>query len=378
MKKKGIRKGRRFACALVVIAAGSLTLTACQTTSEQGTAAAAQGQPKAAPQSASAPAESVTPASASSVAPKNTVASNGILTGPIPEVRGPKRAVAVGKFTATGAFTSKYGSWDIGGGLGAMLTSALVESKRFVVLERSQVQQVLSEQQLKGSGVVSKTTGPDLGNLTGVQYFIYGAVTEFGVDDEGGGFGVGGAAGGVLGGLLSGAVSHQSSSGKVAMDIRVVDATTGRVLEVQRVEEPVESSGIDLSVGYDGLNLGGNKFWKTPLGEACRRALTRAVQNIAREADGKPWAGQVVDYDSGVIYINAGQRSGIKSGDSFMVERIVKKLTDPATGEVLSLRKSPLGVVKVDMVEPKISAGKFTPIDVQPPKRGDLVLTVKK
>lgn len=47
--------------------------------------------------------------------------------------------------------------------------------------------------------------------------------------------------------------------------IRVVDATTGRVLEVQRVEEPIDSSGFDVSVGYNGLSLGGNKFCKTPL-----------------------------------------------------------------------------------------------------------------
>ncbi len=300
-----------------------------------------------------------------------------ILTGPIPSVQGPKRTVAVGKFSATGAFTSKYGSWDIGGGLAAMLTSALVESERFIVIERAQVQQLLSEQQLKGSGAVSETTGPDLGRLTGVQYFIYGAVTEFGVDDEGGGIGIGGSGGNLLGGLLSGALSHQSSSGKVAMDLRIVDASTGQVLEVKRVEEPVESSGVDLSVGYEGVSLGGNKFWKTPLGEACRRALTRAVQHFAQEANDRPWTGQVVDYDGGVIYINAGGRNGIQVGDSFRIERIVKKLTDPATGEILMLRKAPLGLVKVDFVEPKIAAGTFTAIDVQAPERGDLVSTVE-
>jgi len=373
---------RRALCVVAAITAGSFSIAACQTTEQAATGASTQAAAQPVAQAAQ-PAQAVKPAvqqasAAASGAEKVAAPGNGILTGPIPEVHGPKRTVAVGKFSATGAFTSKYGSWDIGGGLAAMLTSALVESQRFNVVERAQVQQILTEQQLKGSGVVSKTTGPDLGNLTGVQYFIYGAVTEFGVDDEGGGFGVGAAAGGVLGGLLSGALSHESASGKIAMDVRVVDATTGRVLEVQRVEEPIESSGFDLSVGYSGLSMGGNKFWKTPLGEASRRALTRAVQNIARQADGKPWAGQVVDFDGGVLFINAGGRSGIKTGDSFMVERIVKKLTDPATGEVLSLRKAPLGLVKVDTVEPKISMGKFTAIDVNPPKRGDLVLTVRK
>jgi len=101
------------------------------------------------------------------------------------------------------------------------------------------------------------------------------------------------------------------------------------------------------------------------------------VQNVALKADARPWTGQVVDYDKGMLFINAGQRSGIKAGESFMIERVVKKLTDPATGEVLSLRKARLGMVKVSTVEPKISSGAFTAIDVLPPKRGDLVMTVK-
>ena len=148
------------------------------------------------------------------------------------------------------------------------------------------------------------------------------------------------------------------------------------MLDVTRVEEPVGSSGIDLSIGYDGMSLGGNNFWKTPLGEACRKALTRAVQHFAQEANGRPWTGQVVEYDSGVLYINAGNRNGIKVGDSFRVERIIKKLTDPATGEILMLRKAALGLVEVDTVEPKIAAGNFTAVDVQKPQRGDLVSTL--
>ena len=66
----------------------------------------------------------------------------------MPVIPGPKRTIAVGKFDAIGAFTQKYGDWDIGGGLAAMLTSALVKSDRFVVIERAELSQILSEQEL--------------------------------------------------------------------------------------------------------------------------------------------------------------------------------------------------------------------------------------
>ena len=61
------------------------------------------------------------------------------LIEPVREISGPKRTVTVGGFQSTGAFVAKYGDWDVGGGLAAMLTSALVDSDRFIVVERAAI-----------------------------------------------------------------------------------------------------------------------------------------------------------------------------------------------------------------------------------------------
>ncbi len=299
-----------------------------------------------------------------------------ILTEPVQEIAGPKRVVSVGKFDAVGSFEQKYGDWDIGGGLSAMMTSALVESGRFIVVERANVQQVLAEQQMKGQNVTNPTTGPELGQVTGLNFLIYGSVTEFGDQDEGGGFGVG-LSGGNVGNLFSGALSRQSASGKVAMDIRLVNATTSQVEEVYRVSEPIDNSSWDLSLGYKGVSMGTNQFLKTPLGEATRKAITRAVQMIAAKSNSVAWTGRVVDFDEGQVYINAGSNSGIRANDKFMVERVIKKLTDPQTGEVLMIRKKELGLVTVTDVTAKLSFGGFVPLDIDTPQRGDLIVIVR-
>ena len=210
-----------------------------------------------------------------------------------------------------------------------------------------------------------------------MQFLLYGAVTEFGTEDSGGGVSMGFMGGG-LGNLLSGAVSKQTTSGRVAMDIRVVDTTSGRIIETHKVSQPVESSGIDLSVGYRGMNIGGNQFANTPLGMAARKAITEAVTQVARDAQKTDWTGQVVDFDAGEIVINAGGNSGLKMGDMFVVERVTKRLTDPATGEILSVRKKPLGIVEIDQLEPKVASGKFQPLEVDKPVRGDFVVVMKK
>jgi curli biogenesis system outer membrane secretion channel CsgG len=327
--------------------------------------------------SQSEPAKRASPAKSDGNKSENNKYDGKILTQNVAIIPGPKRTVAVGRVDAIGAFTSKYGSWDVGGGLGAMLTTALIESNRFIVIERAQLQKTLSEQELKGNKLTNQSTGPQLGKLIGVQFLIFGSVTEFGADDKGGGMSFG-LSGGAIGSLLSGAFSRQSTSGTVAMDFRIVDTTTGRVLQSYRVKEVIDNSSWDVSLGYKGVSMGTNQFMKTPLGQAARVVITRAVRRIATSAGDTAWTGQVVDFDQGEVYINAGKSSGLKVGDAFMIERVVKRLTDPTTNEVLMIRKKPIGMVEIKTVAPKIAFGPFQPLDIGKPQRGDLVVVLKK
>ncbi len=111
---------------------------------------------------------------------------------------------------------------------------------------------------------------------------------------------------------------------------------------------------------------------------AARKAITEAVSMVARDAAKTDWTGQVVDFDAGELTINAGQNSGLKKGDIFVVERVTKRLTDPSTGEILSVRKKALGIVEVDQLEPKVASGKYQPLETDKPERGDFVQVMKK
>lgn len=331
---------------IVTAIAGLAFLIACETTKAQDAGARPAVQPSQA--------ESTKSDSGGTVSPQ-----------PAP-FSGPKRTVAVGKFDAIGAFTAKYGEWDIGGGLAAMLTTALAESGRFIVIERANLAQILGEQEMKAGGLANPETGPKLGQLTGVQFLIYGSVTEFGHDEKGGGFSFGFSGKGIPLGL-----SQQSTQGTVGMDLRLVDTTTGVVLETHRVRESISTEGWDASVGYKGISFGTNQFDKTPLGQASRVAITRAVEFIAVQSGKAAWIGQVVEFDGKQLFINAGKRSGMKVGDQFMIERVGKVMTDPSTGEVLSVQKEEIGVLRLNKIDDKIASGTFSPLSKKSPQRGD-------
>jgi len=291
-----------------------------------------------------------------------------MLSAPLPAVPGPKRTVAVAQFDAVGSFTRVHGGWDIGGGLSAMLTTALTESDRFIVLERGNLSTVMSEQQLAANGLTNAESGAQAGNLFGAQLLVMGSVTEFGQNDSGGGFSIGFA-----GSDLGGAISPQFSKGHVAIDVRFVDSTTGQVVRSLTVRKKIKSSGLAGSIKFKGISFGGNQFNSTPLGEACREAINEVAQKVALEAAGMQWTGRVIDADLGEVYLNAGNDSNIHIGDSFKVYRVTKTLTDPTTGEVLGQRKRQIGTVEVTSVEAKMAIGTFHKhLDVEP-QRNDIV-----
>ncbi len=292
-----------------------------------------------------------------------------MLSAPLPTIPGPKRTVAVAHFDAIGSFTSAHGGWDVGGGLSAMLTTALIESDRFIVLERGSLSTVMSEQQLAANGLTNAQSGAQAGNLFGAQLLIMASVTEFGQNNSGGGFSIG-----FSGSDLGGAISPQFSKGYVAIDVRIVDSTTGQVVKSYTVREKIKSSALAGNINFKGFSFGGNKFNSTPLGEASRRAINQVAQRFAAEAGAVKWTGRVVDAELGEVYLNAGSTSNIHIGDSFKVYRITKTLTDPTTGELLGQRKRQIGTIEITEVEEKLAIGEFHKLMDVEPQRNDLVI----
>lgn len=292
-----------------------------------------------------------------------------ILTKETRKIPGPKRTIAVQRFSSSGSFAAHYGSWDVGAGMEAMLVTALIETDQFIVVERANLSDILSEQELAASGMTGRGKSVEVGQLNSAQLLIYGAVTEFDTREKSGGFNIGTSIGGKKLGF-----GRSKAKGSIGLDVRLVDASSGRILKSKHVKEEMVAKGFDITGGYKGISMGDSNFVKTPIGQAARMAITTVVELITKEAAKSDWTGQVVEYDGQDIYINAGSLSGIKEGDQFVIKKVIKKMTDPTTGELLMLKTEKLGMVKVDTVAEKIVFGKFVSVSHNPPKRGDMAV----
>jgi len=185
---------------------------------------------------------------------------------------GPKARIAVARFVDK---TAK-GLSEIGQGMADMLSTALFNTNRFIVLEREILQDVLAEQDLAAAGRVRKETAAPTGLMEGAELLITGAVTEF----EPGAAGVGGGGGGTGAALLG-----LLKKSHIAIDIRVIDTKTSRILAAASVEGSAKDfslGGLLLStVSVGGVALGG--YSKTPVEKAIRIALGEAVKFIVSQ-----------------------------------------------------------------------------------------------
>ncbi|HEY6844426.1 MAG TPA: CsgG/HfaB family protein [Thermoanaerobaculia bacterium] len=158
------------------------------------------------------------------------------------------------------------GWWYGGAGrdLSAMLTNELASTDKFRVVERSKLDAVLAEQDLGSSGRVSGKTAAKVGKLTGAQYLVTGTVSAYEENTSGGGGGLN---------FHGFSVGGHKQDAYIAIDLRVVDTTTGEVSFTRTVEARSSSYGLRGSGYVGGLSGGLGKYEKTPAGKAIRACL---------------------------------------------------------------------------------------------------------
>ncbi len=155
--------------------------------------------------------------------------------------------------------------------LADMLASELASTGEFKVVERKKLGAVLDEQDLAESGRVNRTTGAKIGKLTGAQYLIVSTVTAYEENTQGTGGGI--AYKGIsLGG--------KKSDAYIAVDLRVIDTTTGEIEYARTVEARAGGGGVAVGVWKNGIAAGFDKYKNTPTGKAIRGMTLEAVDYL--------------------------------------------------------------------------------------------------
>jgi curli biogenesis system outer membrane secretion channel CsgG len=237
-------------------------------------------------------------------------------------------------------------------GLTEALTTVLVKTGRFTVLERAAIQSVQQEQQIGASGATTKETAAQTGALLGAAVLITGDITGFTYQKSG----LGGALTNIVKGL---SVAAERVTAEVIIDLRLIDASTGEVLMSNKGVGKASQTGLAADLIKDEKNYSGSATLSTPLGMASRQALQNAVAGLLIGMPRVKWGGRVVDVREGVVYLNAGADQGMRVGMELDVYEIQPALVDPETGKNLGAPDKMIGSIVVNSVLEKFSTAKI-------------------
>lgn len=205
------------------------------------------------------------------------------------------------------------------------ITVALVNIGSYTVLERMQLEKAIKEINFQNSGMVDQSKIIELGKMTGTDYTVVGKVLLATVvrNETGVIFGE------ILGGSPPIGKSIPQYKGKVTLDVRFIDNTTGALIFAQVME---------------GSKAGNDR--EVCLHNAAMDAATNVLKAIQKA---NPFTAVVLYADHGQVVINKGYESGVQKGEVLIAccETIPVKGLD---GQIVTVITEEVGKVKVTEV----------------------------
>jgi curli biogenesis system outer membrane secretion channel CsgG len=233
-----------------------------------------------------------------------------------------KPVVAVMDFENRANFS---GQWNLGSGMADLLVSELMDSGCVTVLERQHIGDVINEIVRQGQSLFRREGRVERGRLKNAQYLIRGVVTDFTVTSEGRGWF----------GVPHFRLWGSGARARVAINIKVSDVESGEILSSVKSDASVGAGGMGGDYADSKMAFGGDAFFRTPLGRATEKAMTRAVRRIIVDLPLETWKPRVAEAGLDMVVINGGENVGVKNGDLFLVREHGREITDPVTGNVL-------------------------------------------
>jgi len=207
-----------------------------------------------------------------------------------------------------------------------MLTTSLVKTARFEIVERNKIDKVFKEQNFGMSGMVDESTAAEVGKLLGAEYVVFGSITSATRKDID-----------KFGYILVRI--------EVGIDVRAVNTTSGKIL---LSESAIGLSESKLVTTAAGVIVSGAIDYNSAYADASRDAITIIGHKIA---DLSPLIGFVLTVDPNQVLIDVGEEQGVKNGDIFVAFTVGNEIIHPATGKHIGWRKEIIQELKVVSTE---------------------------
>ena len=197
----------------------------------------------------------------------------------------------------------------------SQLVTALVQSGRYDVVERTQLDHVMRELGLHSTGLISGNTAIQFGQLTGADYTVVGNVISADVErfDN---------------------YLYKGNKAKVKFNFKFIDNKTGMIKVAQIVE------GSDTVSEFENKNPDRDILLSGAVNDASKK-IVELINNV------NVLTGVVAGVSDNEAYIDLGSENGAHVGEKYIVYREGNVITHPVTGEIIAVKEEFVGVLKI-------------------------------
>lgn len=197
------------------------------------------------------------------------------------------------------------------------LITAFVNSNRFKVVERAQLEKILQEQKLGLAGIVDPTTAAEIGKGIGVDAVVLGSITRAG--------------------------------NSLSIDARLIDTESATIISAQTAYSD------KISMYY----------------------ISEMVNNLSRKfkSDLPVVNGLVINIQSNQLTLDFGTNKGVKKGMKCIVYREGNPIVHPVTGKVIGRMVKQICFARITQVMPEYSLAEIEKSLSGVPQKLDKVIT---
>ncbi|MFT6778551.1 MAG: curli biogenesis system outer membrane secretion channel CsgG [Paraglaciecola sp.] len=238
-----------------------------------------------------------------------------------PEEKGLKRVVAISRFSDETKRSNNFLVDNNGDRLGKqaadILSSRLTETQKFIMLERQELDEVQTENDLNNTQL----------EKVGADYLIVGSVSEFGrsTNSEVGVFS-----------------RNKVQTASATVNVRLVKTKTGQIVYSE------EATGEARTEANRVFGVGETAAYDTSLDDrAISAAISKLVSNIVENLMDAPWQAYLIGEQNGQYLMTGGIDQGIEIGNEFALLAKGKQMKNPQTGMMIELPGQQVATIAV-------------------------------
>jgi len=210
------------------------------------------------------------------------------------------------------------------------LISALAQTRKFTLVGRSDLADLLKEQDLGDSGIVDAGTAAEKGKVKGAKFRLVTTVDSFLEENVEQVFAATGRKG-------------TKRRFQLSAQAKVYDASTGELLEAPNVQ--IEK--VDTIILNDGGQVSDAKRTDDLMPALAREMAEKVAHRVVDVA----FPVKVIDVEEKTVTLNRGDGGGIRAGEVWTVFGPSKSITDPDTGAVIKRKGRLIGKIKITSVD---------------------------